>query len=106
MKATISGLAAVLVSVCSLNTASAQAPYPVMPAGYGGQGAYAGPVAGAPGGCDCNGGQHGLLGKLGLKHGEGCSAGLKGGCSKCGDGSGLFGGLKGWLCRPYPSTAP
>jgi len=94
MKATISGLAALLVSLYTLNAASAQAPYSVTPAAYGA------PAAGAPaqGGCDCNGGQHGLLGKLGLKSGSGCGAGLKGGASECG----ALGGLKGWLCRPYP----
>jgi hypothetical protein len=41
-----------------------------------------------------------LLGKLGLKSGTGCGAGLNGGCG------GLCSAMKGWLCRPYPSNAP
>jgi hypothetical protein len=105
MKATVSGLAVVLVSICALNTASAQAPYPVyqpypvMPVGY------AAPGAGYPaatGGCStCNTGHTGLLAKLGLK--QGC--GNSGGCNQCGAG-GLCAALKGCLCRPLPSTAP
>ena len=111
MKATITGLAALLVSTFTLSTASAQDSYPVTPAGYAGSGAYpaaayAGPVAGtaAPGGCDCAGGKKKLLGKLGLKHDGGCDG--KGGCGSGKCGSGLCDALKGWLCRPYPSNAP
>jgi hypothetical protein len=108
MKATVSGLAAVLVSICALNTASAQAPYPayqpypVMPVGY----AVPGVGHAAGGGCStCNTGHSGLLGSLGLKSAIGHSAGCNGGCNQCGAG-GLCAALKGWLCRPLPSTAP
>jgi hypothetical protein len=100
MKATLTALAALLVSTIPLNPASAQGPAPVMEAGfgYGGPGNSAGPVASAPtGGCDSCG-KPSLWNKLGLKSG-GCG---KGGCDgKCG---------KGWLasklCTPKPSNAP
>ena len=55
MKATLSILAALLISTIPLNPASAQSPYqyPVMPTGYGYPGYGPGPVASAPsGGCD------------------------------------------------------
>jgi hypothetical protein len=47
-KATISGLAALLVSLYTLNAASAQTPYPYpnMTTGYGAPATHAGPVAG------------------------------------------------------------
>jgi hypothetical protein len=107
MKATLTALAALLVSAIPLTSASAQSPEAVMPAGYGnaGGGYPIGPVASAPtGGCDSCG-KPSLLGKVGLKSGgcEGCGKlGLgKGGCSKCGGGP-----FKQWLCKPYPSNAP
>jgi hypothetical protein len=112
MRATISGLAALLVSTLTLNAALAQTPYPVTPVGYPGPGAYpagyGAPVNGTTtdGGCDCDGGKHHLLGRLGLKHKDGCDGcGKSGGCDdgKCGR---LCAAFKGWLCRPYPSNAP
>jgi len=109
MRATISGLAAVLLSIGALNTASAQAPYPayqpypVMPVGYAAPGV--GYPAAAAGCSTCNAGHTGLLAKLGLKQGGGLSAGCNGGCNQGGAG-GLCAALKGCLCRPLPSTAP
>jgi hypothetical protein len=102
MKATLTALAALLVTTIPLNPASAQSPYqyPVTPAGYGYPGYAPGPVASAPaGGCDSCGGKTGLLGKLGLK---------SGGCSSCGCGKGddLRSKCKGWFCKPCPSNAP
>jgi hypothetical protein len=101
MKATLTALAALLVTTIPLNPASAQSPYqyPVMPAGYGNPGYAPGPAASAPtGGCDSCGAKPSLLSKLGFKSGGcangGCGAG--GLCSKC----------KGWLCKPFPSNAP
>ncbi len=103
MKATLMGLAALLVSILPLNPASAQSPYqyPVTPTGYGYPGYAAGPVASAPaGGCDSCGAKPSLLSKLGI---------TKSGCSTCGctgKGQNLCAKCKGWLCKPYPSTAP
>jgi hypothetical protein len=120
MKATLMQLAALLVSVLTLNAASAQSPYPVPPPGYGypGYGQAQAPApgpytsnfgGGAPaapsGGCatcgdsGCSSCAKGsMLGKLGLKSSGGCSS-----CNKCG---GLCGCFKGWLCKPFPSDAP
>jgi hypothetical protein len=100
MKATLTALAALLVTTIPLNPASAQGPYqypPVQPAGYANPGYAAGPVANAPtGGCDSCG-KPSLWSKLGLK---------SSGCDSCGCKSGLCSKCKGWLCKPYPSTAP
>jgi hypothetical protein len=103
MKATLTTLAALLVTTIPLSRASAQGPYqyaPVEPAGYSNPGYVAGPVASAPtGGCDSCG-KPSLLAKLGLKSG-GCSS-----CASRGCNNGLCSKCKGWLCRPMPSTAP
>src|SRR4051812_32264003 len=105
MKATLTALAALLVSTIPLNPAAAQSPYPypnpVMPAGagYPGYPGYApGPAASAPtAGCDSCG-KPTLLSKLGLKKG-GCE-----GSGGCGESMGAK--CKGWLCKCRPSTAP
>ena len=108
MKATLTALAALLVSTIPLNPASAQGPAPVMEAsfGSGGPGYSAGPAASAPtGGCDSCG-KPGLFSKV--KPG-GCETCGKGGCGKggCGkDGCGGEGFLKKFLCHKKPSNAP
>jgi hypothetical protein len=119
MRATVSALAALLVSSATLSTATAQTPYPgyaypypVVPVAHGCPGGncggapagYSGPVAGVTtGGCEsCDAcGKPSLLSKLGLKgrcHGDPCDP--------CGKGCGLCDRLKGWLCRPLPTDAP
>src|SRR5437016_3687655 len=98
MKATLTALAALLVTTVPLNPASAQSPYeyPVMPAGYGYPVAMAGPAASAPTAGCASCGKPGLAGKHGLLA-KGCD-----GCGgKCGDGF-----LKKYLCKPFPSNAP
>lgn len=112
MKATLSWLAALLVTTVPLSAASAQTPYPVSPAGYGYPSfdptPYAvGTIPHQGGGCATCDGKGSVLGKLGL-HAGGCSTcgkhGCNGGCGgKCG---GLCSAFKGWLCTPKPSDAP
>jgi hypothetical protein len=126
MKGTLTHLAAMLVSTLALNSASAQAPYPVAqagsgyPAGYA-QAEYSSNYGGAAQGCaggNCGGG-----GCASGKCGGGCGAGGKygilnylkcAGCPGCEkpqlfkkkDDCGKCSALKGWLCRPCPSDAP
>src|SRR4051812_22083544 len=67
MKAIMSGLAALLVSLAANNTASAQAPvYPLTPVAFAAPGHAS---AAQPGGCSTCGGaaSGGLLSKLGVK---------------------------------------
>src|SRR5262249_27687948 len=105
MKATLTALAALLVTTFPLNPAKAQSPdeYQAMQAGFKYTGYEAGPVEGAPAaGCDSCGGKKDWLAKLGLKKGgcDGCGKLgwlKKGGCDgKCGCGGGP---IKQWLCK-------
>jgi hypothetical protein len=126
MKATLTWLAAILVSTLTLNAASAQNPYPVPPPGYGypgygpgettsnyggGQKGCAGGNCGSGGCATCGGnagGKHVFLEYLKCAGCPGCQKPQlfkkKDDCGgKCG---GMCGAFKGWLCRPCPSDAP
>jgi hypothetical protein len=115
MKATFTGLAALLVSTFMLPAAHGQTPIPVSPSAY--NGVYlasawgGGPATGAATGCDCGGvhGKGGWLGKLGGGHHGDCGGLGWGRNNACGGGcagGGICAAIKSWLCRPYPSNAP
>jgi hypothetical protein len=90
MKATLKWLAVMLVSTLTLNAASAQEPYQLVPAGYGyppeAAAEYTSNYGGKAHGCaDGNCGSGGCAsGKCGS---GGCGKWGSGGCGKCGGGS-------------------